>query len=131
MTMRMLGTLLLLWALATTAAAQGSQFHLASAQVVTGDGPPMLRLAASGPVAHAVEPEPDGSATPADRLRLRLYGVTATAALAAEVVAPYTLQAIGDGRDTILVVTAPGLAPGTRLAVGTAARASELVIVVR
>ena len=58
------------------------------------------------PRGHAVEPEPDGSATPADRLRLRLYGVTATAALAAEVVAPYTLQATGDGRDTILVVTA-------------------------
>lgn len=131
MTMRMLGTFLLLGALATTAGAQGAQFHLASAQVVAGDGPPMLRLAASGPVAHAVEPEADGSATPPDRLRLRLYGVTPTAALAAEPVAPYTLQATADGRDTVLVVAAPGLAAGGRLALGTAARASELVIVVR
>jgi hypothetical protein len=131
MTMRMLGTLLLLGAFATTAGAQGAQFHLASAQVVTGDGPPMLRLAASGPVAHAVEPEADGSATPADRLRLRLYGLTPTAGFSAEVVAPYTLQATADGRDTILVVSAPGLASGARLAVGTAARASELLIVVR
>lgn len=131
MTMHMLGTLVLLGALATTAAAQGAQFHLASAQVVTGEGLPMLRLAASGPVALAVEPEADGSATPPDRLRLRLYGVTPTAALAGEPVAPYTLQATAEGRDTILVVTAPGLAPGARLAVGTAARANELVIVVR
>lgn len=134
MTTRSISTFLVLGVLATTAGArgtQGSQFHLASAQVVSGSATLALRLAADGPMAHAVEPEPDGAAAPHDRLRLRLYGVTPTAAVQGDTVAPFSLQATAAGRDTILLVSAPGLAPGTRLAVGTASRAAELMIVVR
>lgn len=107
------------------------QFTLASVQVVTdGAGRPQLKLAANGPLAHAVEPDP--SAPPSsERLRVRLYGVTPAPGLAAQSAAPFVVQAGAEGRDTVLTVQAAGLAQGARLAVGTAARASELVIVVR
>lgn len=107
------------------------QFTLASVQVVTeGGGRPLLKLAANGPLAHVVEPDPLASPS-SDLLRVRLYGVTPAPGLAAQSGGPFVVQASAEGRDTVLTVQAPGLAQGTRLAVGTAARASELVIVVR
>ncbi len=72
-----------------------------------------LRLSADGAVAHAVEPEPDGTPTPSDRLRLRLDNVTPPAATRS------------------FVVWAPGLPPNARLEVGTASRSSELTVVIR
>lgn len=130
-TVRTLTTTILLGAVATIATAQGTQFHLASAQIVEVDGGPRLLLAADGPMAYAVEPEPDGSAAPAASLRLRLYGVTPVGALTATPVAPFTLQAITAGRDTVLLVQATGVPPGQRLAVGLSAQASQLTIIVR
>lgn len=132
MTTRILGTLLLLGALASSAGAQGARIHLASAQVVAdAAGRPALKLAADGPIAFAVEPEPDGAPAPADRLRLRLHGVTPTSGLQATPLAPFAVQAVAVGTDTVLTVVAPGLPPGSRLVVGTALRASDLTIVVR
>jgi len=114
------------------ASAQGTQMQLASAQVVlTAGGQPVLKLAADGPLAYRVEPaDPNGPPTPA-QLRLRLYGVTATAGLTAASVAPYTLVAAVDGRDTVLSISAAGLPAGLQLTVGPAARASELTVAAR
>ncbi len=100
MTIRVLGTAIVCAALATSLAAQDTQFQLASAQVVMdGGGAATLKLAADGPVAVAVEP--DGDAAP-NRLRLRLYGVTPSPTLAGQSVSPFTIEATVDGRDTIL-----------------------------
>ncbi len=118
--------------LSTTALGQGTQMQLASAQVVvTAGGQPVLKLAADGPVAYRVEPaDPNGPPASA-QLRLRLYGVTAAAGLTAASVAPYALVAARDGRDTVLTISAAGLPAGLQLAVGPAARASELTVVAR
>lgn len=132
MTIRMLCTGILFGAVGTIAAAQDTQFHLASAQVVIGgNGVATLKLAADGPVAVAVEPELDGTAAAPNRLRLRLYGVTPTSALASQSVSPFAIQANTEGRDTILVIAAGDLPPNARLELGQALRSSELLIVVR
>lgn len=119
-------------AVSATALAQGTQMQLASAQVVlTAGGQPVLKLAADGPLAYRVEPaDPNGPPTPA-QLRLRLYGVTAAPGLTAASVAPYALVATRDGRDTVLTISAVGLPAGLQLAMGTAARASELTVAAR
>ncbi len=113
-------------------AAVGAQrvIHLASLQVVDLDGRLMLRLAADGPIASAPEPDPAGQPVGGDRLRLRLYGVQATADLFATSAAPFVVTATAAGPDTILEVSAPGLS-GSTLAVGQTGYASQLSIVVR
>ena len=93
------------------------------------DGAARVRLAADGPIAYAVEPDPSGAAAPGG-LRLRLYGVQPDASLAQQSGAPFVVQATASGHDTVLQVEAPGLG-SRRLSVGTAGRATELVIVVR
>lgn len=129
MTRAIVTACLLTAALVRGASAGPAVIHLASLQVVDLGGPPMLRLAADGPIAYAVEPDPSGAGSPGG-LRLRLYGVQPTAALTQQSGAPFVVQATASGQDTILQVDAPGLASG-RLAVGTAGRTTELVIVVR
>lgn len=129
MTRTLLTACVLTVALATASAGQGV-IHLASLQVVDGGGRPALVLAADGPIASAPEPPANGQAPSPDRLRLRLYGVTATADLRQAPAAPFVVTVTSAGADTILEVQAPGLT-GAALAVGTASRASELRVVIR
>lgn len=130
MTRSLLTACLLAVALATGASAGQGAIHLASLQVVDVGGRPALVLAADGPVAAAPEPLAAGQAASADRLRLRLYGVVATADLLRSPAAPFVVSTTAAGTDTILDVQAPGLS-GATLQVGTPMRASELRIVIR
>lgn len=130
MTRSLLTACLLTVALAASAGARQSAIHLASLQIVDVGGRPTLLVAADGPIASAPEPPAPGQTASADRLRLRLYGVAATADLLHTPATPFVVTVTAAGTDTILDVQAPGLAGGT-LQVGTAARASELRVVIR
>lgn len=130
MTRTLLTACVLTIALASTASARQGTIHLASLQIVQVGGRPTLVVAADGPIAAAPEPPAAGQAPSADRLRLRLYGVAATADLLGTPAAPFVVTITPAGTDTILDVQAPGLA-GASLQVGTAMRASELRIVIR
>lgn len=116
--------------LAAVASAAPGAIHLASLQVVEAGGRPALVLAADGPIASAPEPPANGQAPAPDRLRLRLYGVVATADLRQAPAAPFVVTVTPAGPDTILDVQAPGLT-GATLGVGTPSRASELRVVIR
>lgn len=129
MTGPLLNACLLTVALAAAAGAH-TVIHLASLQVVDLGGRAMLRLGADGPIASAPEPDATGQPVSGDRLRLRLYGVQASADLLATPAAPFVVTVTPAGVDAILDVHATGLIGG-QLVLGPSPRASELVILVR
>jgi hypothetical protein len=125
------------------ASASASAFRLVSAQVVTASGgrPPLLRLAANGPIAFRVltaeEAAASGVAPGSRRLAVRLYGVRAGDLAASGSLAPFSVVITsasagegGSGSDTIVNVGLGGLAPDAALQVRAGQRVNELELVV-
>lgn len=120
-------------------------FRLVSAQVVTtaGDRPPLLRLAANGPIAFRVlTAEESGLPQGSQRVAVRLYGVLAGDVESGGGLAPFSMVVTpasdgGSGgagagasaSDTMINVGLAGLAPDAALRVRAGQRANELEII--
>jgi hypothetical protein len=124
----------------TQAQTQEAQaFRLVSAQVVTAssDRPPLLRLAANGPIAFRVlTSEESGLPQGSPRLAVRLYGVRPGELATLGGLDPFSLvvTAASDGgssggSDSIINVGLTGLAPDATLHARAGQRANELEIV--
>lgn len=114
---------------ATAARTVHQTFVLASVQVVDSTSAyPTLRLAASGPIAYAVETDPDGGG-PTPQLVVRLYGVSAGEPGLSGAIDPFTvsLAAVDDGIQ--MTIAARDLPPGAALHVRPGAQSNELEIV--
>jgi hypothetical protein len=109
-------------------------FRLVSAQVVTaaGDRPPLLRLAANGPIAFQVlTPEESGLPAGSSRLAVRLYGVRPGELDLSTLggLAPFSLVVTPSGSDAIVNVGLAGLAADATLRVRAGQRMNELEVV--
>lgn len=112
----------------TTVSAQET-FRLVSAQVVTAAGsrPPLLRLAANGPIAfQALTPEESGLPAGSPRLAVRLYGVRPGELATLGGLDPFSLVVTASGTDAIVHV---GLAADATLRVRAGRRMNELEVI--
>lgn len=109
-----------------------STYQLASAQVIQpAEGPPILKLAADGPIAFASLPADDAGvpASPA-RIVARLYGVTPGDVAAPASVAPFVVTVRPVDNDSVVIVEVPGLPAGHTLTLRSSQRTSELEVLI-
>jgi hypothetical protein len=109
-----------------------STYQLASAQVILPtEGPPILKLAANGPIAFASLPADDAGipASPA-RIVARLYGVSPGDVAAPVSVAPFVVTVRSVDNDSVVTIEVPGLPAGHALTLRSSHRTSELEVVI-
>jgi hypothetical protein len=109
-------------------------FRLVSAQVVTaaGDRPPLLRLAANGPIAFQVlTPEESGLPAGSSHLAVRLYGVRPGDLDLATLggLAPFSLVMTESGTGAVVNIGLAGLATDATLRARAGQRTNELEVV--